>query len=1137
MAALLCWCLLGLVLSSAIASFLHTKQPIIFRVSDESFGHQVAQLAERVIVSAPRYQVAANKTGRIYSCDPSTTKCSAITIHGSDDEINMSLGLSLAARKDSGRLLVCGPTLQRPCGQNIYVNGRCYQLDRNLDVENTLSAPPPECGLDVVFVIDGSGSVQLTNFKVMLRFVRQMISSLSTTDTQFALLQYSHTLQEEFGFRRFPSSSDLDVVSNIRYQNGGSTKTWTAITTAINNIFTDSRKDSKKLLIVITDGLSNDELVNKASVTLMAESLGIQRISIGVGNAFSSGRAQQELLTIASSPDNVFQVNDFSALEKIQKSLQQKIFAIEGTQSGSGQSFEMEFSQEGFSAVLTADEAFLGAVGAYGWIGGAYSYRQPDGKATWINVTQYDPDMKDSYMGYSLLQVHSDIIAMGAPRYQHTGRVLIFGKALGIYQWYPVGRVLGDQIGSYFGSALGVVSTPSQDFVLVVGAPTYFSSVAPGGQVYLCRMPARELKRQSASTTFSCPETLHGESSQSMGHFGSAITVLPDLTADQLPDLAIGAPNEDNSRGALYIFPGKHDGFRTSYIQRIPGSLMGGGVQFFGRSVAGNTDMTGDGLPDVTAGGEGVVVTFRARPVLQVSVSMTFTPNKFPVSSYDCSENIQPHKTEARVCFTKNLRTKKATGGTSASAQYSLQLDAGRTQSRAVFSINQKPNTRLIDSSLELKKNKECNSYDIILPECVEDTVVPLSISLNFSLTGNPILSEDSITSYKGEIPFERNCGGRDECVDNLRMSLSFSGLQQLVVGSSLDVNLTVLVTNTGDESFNTRVLIPFPPDLSYRRVSLIESNKRVTITCSTEKNQRVVNCGVNRPVLRPNTTAVFLVGFHVARTAHLGDSLTMTGNVISDNGGVLNDLMNSSATIKVMYSVYVTITSLEESSKYENFTSPEASIKHVYKVENLGVHSPPLSVTFMIPIRLGESNVWERPNITSSEPQITTCTTISESKGPRNHRELLTASPVLNCSIGTCLRYICNISNLMDGESVTFTISGPVTKDWETQTEQKKVSLQSTAEIHYDLQMYFMEQNFIRAQAQTVLELVVQYDYLPIILGSSVGGLVLLALITAGLYKLGFFKRQYKQMLESEDGDNAANNPAVEAPTSDGGK
>ncbi|XP_069591285.1 integrin alpha-X-like [Ranitomeya imitator] len=1137
MAAPLRWILLGLALTSTSASILDTQRPIIFQDRDRSFGHQVVQLEKRVIVSAPRYPVATNKTGRLYDCNPVTSRCSPIPITGSDDDIDISLGLSLATRENPGQLLACGPTLQRSCGQNIYVNGRCYQLDQSLRVQGNLSAPPPECGLDLVFVIDGSGSVSIRNFRTMLTFVRGIISSLSATDTQFALIQYSEDVTVEFTFRRFSNDKDLTDGLNIRYQNGGYTRTRTAILKAINDLFIPlSRKVSRKLLIVITDGQSNGETVSFRETVRKAEELGIQRISIGVGASFTSPNAYKELQYIASSSDSIYQVNDFSALNDIQKKLQQKIFAIEGTESLTGQSFEMEYSQEGFSAVITPDGALLGAVGAYGWTGGVYNYQIGQDKATFINVTEDNTDMKDSYLGYSVLQLQSDIIAMGAPRYQHTGKVLVFRWDAQGARWNPAANVLGDQIGSYFGSALSMVKMSPSDFVLVVGAPSYYSPVAPGGRVYLCPVSAQAMNSQRSPNTITCRETLQGESSESMGYFGAAITVLPDLTADGFLDLAVGAPFENDGQGALYIFPGKIGGFRTSRIQRIEGSKMGSGVQFFGRSLAGNLDMTNDGLPDVTVGGEGVAVILRSRPVLQVNVSITFKPLEFPLSSYECTDTRKQQVTEINVCFNQRLKSIKATGDTMASVEYNLLLDARRTQNRAVFSGPPVPKVRELSLSRELRGPRTCDRYEIILPECVEDSLTPLRVSLNFSLIGNPVLSEDSQRSHSGEISFEKNCGVDSVCRDNLSMNLTFSGLQHLVVGLFLDVNLTVSVTNKGDDSYNARVLIPFPQNLSYRRVSLLQSNKRVTITCSTLDSLRTVSCGVNQPLLRPNTTAIFLVSFYVAPSSDLGDSLTMTANVTSDNNATApNDQMKSSATIKVLYSIFVTITSLEESSKYENFTSPEPSISHIYRVTNQRERLFPLSVIFLIPVRLGESVIWETPNITNSKPWLTKCMTIGLIEGAKNYQELLKASPVLNCSVGTCLRTDCNISNLEKDESVTFTISGLVTKDWEMQTEQKKILLQSSAEIRYDLGMYFMEQNFTKAQAQSVLEVIVQYNYLPIIIGSSIGGLVLLALITAGLYKLGFFKRQYKQMLEDTDGETAGEAATTDPPTNDG--
>jgi len=82
-----------------------------------------------------------------------------------------------------------------------------------------------------------------------------------------------------------------------------------------------------------------------------------------------------------------------------------------------------------------------------------------------------------------------------------------------------------------------------------------------------------------------------------------------------------------------------------------------------------------------------------------------------------------------------------------------------------------------------------------------------------------------------------------------------------------------------------------------------------------------------------------------------------------------------------------------------------------------------------------------------------------------------------------------------------------------------------STAEVLFDNSKFALlpgQEAFLRAQTETKVEPNEVHNPVPLIVGSSVGGLVLLALITAGLYKLGFFKRQYKDMM-SEAGPDAA--------------
>lgn len=52
---------------------------------------------------------------------------------------------------------------------------------------------------------------------------------------------------------------------------------------------------------------------------------------------------------------------------------------------------------------------------------------------------------------------------------------------------------------------------------------------------------------------------LRGDGSE-RGRFGSSLAVLPDINADGLNDLAVGAPLEDNGHGSIYLFHGESMG-------------------------------------------------------------------------------------------------------------------------------------------------------------------------------------------------------------------------------------------------------------------------------------------------------------------------------------------------------------------------------------------------------------------------------------------------------------------------------------------------------------------------------------------------------------------------------------------------
>jgi hypothetical protein len=91
--------------------------------------------------------------------------------------------------------------------------------------------------------------------------------------------------------------------------------------------------------------------------------------------------------------------------------------------------------------------------------------------------------------------------------------------------------------------------------------------------------------------------------------FGFDVSVLGDLDADGVPDLAVGALNDDDggtNRGAAWILFMNTNGTVKAHqkISDTEGGFTGvlDDSDFFGNSVAGLGDLNGDGVPDLAAG-------------------------------------------------------------------------------------------------------------------------------------------------------------------------------------------------------------------------------------------------------------------------------------------------------------------------------------------------------------------------------------------------------------------------------------------------------------------------------------------------------------------------------------------------------
>ncbi|XP_050171499.1 vitrin isoform X3 [Myiozetetes cayanensis] len=174
---------------------------------------------------------------------------------------------------------------------------------------------------DIGFVIDGSSSVGTSNFRTVLQFVANISKEfeISDTDTRVGAVQYTYEQRLEFSFDKYSTKEDvLSAIKRISYWSGG-TSTGAAISYASEQLFSKSKPNKRKIMILITDGRSYDDV----SVPAMeAHRNGVIAYSIGVAWA-----APDELEAIATDPakEHSFFVDEFDNLYRYVNQLIQNI--------------------------------------------------------------------------------------------------------------------------------------------------------------------------------------------------------------------------------------------------------------------------------------------------------------------------------------------------------------------------------------------------------------------------------------------------------------------------------------------------------------------------------------------------------------------------------------------------------------------------------------------------------------------------------------------------------------------------------------------------------------------------------------------------------------------------------------------
>uniref|UniRef100_A0AAR2M4R8 VWFA domain-containing protein n=1 Tax=Pygocentrus nattereri TaxID=42514 RepID=A0AAR2M4R8_PYGNA len=811
------------------------------------FGYTVQQHTaggqKWLLVGAPLETNGQHQTGDVYKCPlsrraagPSCTKLNLGKIsltNVSERKDKMRLGMTLTSNPKDNSFVACGPLWSYECGSSYYSTGICSRVNASFKFSRTIAPAFQRCEtyMDIVIVLDGSNSIypwyEVQDF--LINILQKFY--IGPGQIQVGVVQYGEKVVTEFQLNDYRSVEDVvKAARKIEQRGGEETNTALGINVARSQAFKQGgRRGAKKVMIVITDGESHDSQ-DLQQVIEDSEKDGIIRYAIAVLGYYNRRGINpeaflNEIKYIASDPDDkhFFNVTDEAALKDIVDALGERIFSLEG--SG--------FSHKGQQAVLK--ETRHGKV-----IPPKSSYAQ-----------EFPEELKNhgAYLGYTVTSVVSarsgQLYVAGAPRFNHTGKVIVF-TLQNTGELNILHSLKGQQIGSYYGSEIAPVDIDGDGVTdnLLVAAPMFFSGGWERGKVYIYK-PRFILEGALELTEL-------GQNAR----FGSALAPVPDLNGDSFNDVVVGAPLEDDHRGAIYIYNSQPNRILRKYKQRIGAAQLAPGLQYFGRSIHGKLDMNGDGLVDLAVGSLGAAILLWSRSVIRIHANVRFEPSKVNIFNKDCRRGGKDVTCmSAIVCLNVTART-------------AIKASQERFNPRAVMDDPERQQPQ----NLTLLSGEETCEHIFFHVMDTTDYARPIIFSVETGLQDpeqGPTLDDTWPTTIKTQLPFWNGCDEDDHCVPDLVIQaqtdlISRSVLcrsptpaevsERVIEGSRRKMVMDVRLENRGENAYGARLNISYSRNLHFSNL-VVKDNSDIHINCrGGDKQRNEKHCNVSAPFMRAKT-------------------------------------------------------------------------------------------------------------------------------------------------------------------------------------------------------------------------------------------------------------------------------------------
>lgn len=199
--------------------------------------------------------------------------------------------------------------------------------------------------------------------------------------------------------------------------------------------------------------------------------------------------------------------------------------------------------------------------------------------------------------------------------------------------------------------------------------------------------------------------------------------------------------------------------------------------------------------------------------------------------------------------------------------EISWVLDSKKAKTPRMFFVNDE-GKNIRNSSMRLTRGKEeCKQEAVYIADGIRDKLTSLEVEMKYNIrqettsysassvsrrrrqTLQPVLDENRGTVQRDSINIMKNCGRDNICIPDLKLNVITD--DKYLLGANESLTVEVLISNTGEDAFESNFFMNIPTGLNYKSTKKIGESRDTSYICTapSQATNNTLKCDIGNPL------------------------------------------------------------------------------------------------------------------------------------------------------------------------------------------------------------------------------------------------------------------------------------------------